>query len=193
MIPVFVEVEKNLRNVAPINRCKQMNTIIETERLILREFTSNDYEAVYEFNSNIELHKYTGDEIVESLDRAKEIIKDIWLQDYKEYGYGRWATIYKPENRIIGFAGLKYLSDLNETDIGFRFLPEYWGKGIASEITGEIIKFGFENLGLHKIIGLVMPENIGSWKVLEKHGLTLYKVDEYDADGENYKWYKIEK
>ncbi|GAA3635018.1 GNAT family N-acetyltransferase [Flavivirga jejuensis] len=170
-----------------------MNTIIETERLILREFTMNDFEAVYEFNSNTELHKYTGDEIIKSLDHAKEIIKDIWIQDYKKYGYGRWATIYKPENKIIGFAGLKYLPEINETDIGFRFLPEYWGKGIASEITEEIIRFGFENLRLDKIIGIAMPENVGSWKVLEKNGLTLYKVGEYDGDGKDYKWYKIKK
>jgi len=170
-----------------------MNTIIETERLILREFTINDFEAVYEFNSNLELHKYTGDEIIESLDRAKEIIKDIWLEDYKKYGYGRWATIYKPENKIIGFAGLKYLPELDETDIGFRFLPEYWGIGLATEASNEIIKYGFEKLGIDKIIGIADIDNIGSCKVLKKVGLTLYKVDQYDGDEKQSNWYKIEK
>lgn len=168
-----------------------MNAIIETERLLLREFTMDDFEAVYEFNSNLELHKYTGDEIIQSLDRAKEIIRDIWLEDYKKYGYGRWAAIYKPENRIIGFAGLKYLPEFDQTDIGFRFLPEYWGKGLATEASLEIIKYGFEKLGIDKIIGIAMADNIGSWRVLEKIGLTLYKVDEYD--GEESNWYKIEK
>jgi len=170
-----------------------MNPIIETERLILREFTVNDVESVYEFNSNVELHKYTGDEIIKSKERAKEIITDIWLKDYEKYGYGRWAVVYKPENKVIGFAGLKYLTEINETDIGYRFLPEYWGKGLASEISNEIIKYGFNKLNLNRIIGIAMPENIGSWKVLEKIGLELYKVDKYDGDGKDYNWYKIDR
>jgi len=170
-----------------------MIPIIETERLILREFNINDYKNVYEFGSNIEVQKYTGDGIIESLSSAKELIKNVWYVDYKKYGYGRWAAIYKPENKIIGFAGLKYLPEFNETDIGFRFLPEYWKKGLATEASKEIIKYGFEKLGLDKIIGIALAENIGSCKVLEKIGLTLYKIDEYDGDGKAYNWYKIEK
>jgi len=168
-----------------------MNIIIETKRLILREFNINDFEAVFEFNSRVEVHKYTGDEIIKSIERAKEIISNIWLNDYKNYGYGRWAVIYKPENKIIGFAGLKYLPEINETDIGYRFLPEYWGKGIATEVSKKIINYGFDQLKLNRIIGITMPENIGSCKVLEKIGLTLYKVDQYDDDEKAYNWYEI--
>ncbi|MCK5536437.1 MAG: GNAT family N-acetyltransferase [Bacteroidales bacterium] len=170
-----------------------MTTIIETERLILREFTMNDFEAVYEFGSNIEVQRYTGDKIIESLSSAKELIKNVWFEDYKKYGYGRWAVIYKPENKIIGFAGLKYLPEINETDIGFRFLPKYWNKGIATEASLIIIKYGFEKLGLDKIIGIAMPENIGSCKVLERIGLKLHKIDDYDGDGKDYNWYKLDK
>jgi len=170
-----------------------MNAIIETERLILREFNINDYKEVYEFGSNLEVQRYTGDKIIESLNDAKELIKNVWYKDYKKYGYGRWAVIYKPENKIIGFSGLKYLPEFNETDIGFRFLPEYWGKGLASEASYEIIKYGFEKLGLEKIIGIALAENIGSCKVLKKIGLTFYKIDDYDGDGVEYNWYKIEK
>lgn len=170
-----------------------MNPIIETKRLLVREFTLDDYEAVYEFNSNKELHQYTGDEIISSNERAKEIIKNIWLNDYETYGYGRWAVIYKSNNKLIGFAGLKYLPEINDTDIGYRFLPSYWGIGIASEVSVEILKYGFENLNLNRIIGIAMPENIGSWKVLEKIGLTLYKTDDYNGDEEVYNWYKIDK
>lgn len=170
-----------------------MIPIIETERLLLRKFNINDYKDVYEFGSNVEVQRYTGDKIIESLNDAKELIKNVWYKDYNKYGYGRWAVIYKPENKIIGFAGLKYLPEFNETDIGFRFLPEYWGKGLATEASSEIIKYGFEKLGLKKIIGIALAENIGSCKVLEKIGLTFYKIDDYDGDGIEYNWYKIEK
>jgi len=86
---------------------------------------------------------------------------------------------------------LKYLPEINETDIGYRFLPEYWGKGIATEVSKKIINYGFDQLKLNRIIGITMPENIGSCKVLEKIGLTLYKVDQYDDDGKAYNWYEI--
>jgi RimJ/RimL family protein N-acetyltransferase len=165
--------------------------IIETERLILRKFNIDDAEAVLEFNSNPEVIKYTGDELVKSLERANEIITEIWFSDYEKYGYGRWAVIYKPNNKVIGFAGLKYLSEFDETDIGFRFLPEYWNKGIATEASKPIIEYGFKNLGLKRIIGVAMPDNIGSCRVLEKIGLRFYKVDDYDGDGIEYNWYEI--
>ena len=89
-----------------------MSTIIETERIILRQFIESDYQSVYDFNSNLHIQKYTGDEIIESIDRAKELITKVSLPDYEKYGYGRWAAIYKPENKIIGFAGLKYLPEI---------------------------------------------------------------------------------
>jgi RimJ/RimL family protein N-acetyltransferase len=170
-----------------------MNIIIETERLILREFTIDDYQAVFEFNSNVELHKYTGDKVIKSLESSKDMIRNIWIRDYKNYGFGRWAAIYKPENKIIGFAGLKYLPEFDEVDIGYRFLPYYWGKGIATEVSVEIIKYGFEKLGIEKIIGIARIENTGSCKVLEKIGLSLYKTGDYMGDKKRYNWYMIER
>lgn len=168
-------------------------TILETDRIILREFELTDYKSVYEFNSNLQVQKYTGDEIIQSEERAKELITKVSKKDYEHYGYGRWAAVYKPENRIIGFAGLKYIPELKETDIGFRFLPEYWGKGIATEISIAIIKYGFESLNLDRIIGIAMPENIGSCRVLEKIGLKFFKIDDYENDGGSYHWFAINK
>ncbi len=170
-----------------------MNIIIETERTILREFIEDDYKAVFEFGSNLDVIKYTGDKLLDSLDQAKKIITDIWFNDYKNYGYGRWAVLYKPESKVIGFAGLKYLPEFNETDIGFRFLPEYWGKGIASEVSKEIIKYGFKNFGLERIIGIAMPENIASCKVHKKIGLDFYKFDFYDDDDKKCCWYQLKR
>ena len=170
-----------------------MLTIIESERLLLRKFSLNDIEAVYQFNSNVELHRYTGDEIINSRQRAEQTIKDIWLKDYTNYGYGRWAVIYKPENKIIGFAGLKYLAEIGETDIGYRILPHYWGKGLVSEISKQIILYGFNELNLKRIIGIAMPENIASCKVLEKIGFSFYKEDGYHGDDNTYNWYKIDR
>ena len=170
-----------------------MKTIIETDRMILRKFSIDDYQSVYEFGSNVEVQKYTGDEILTSPNQAKAIIKEVLFSDYKKYGYGRLAAIFKPENKIIGFAGLKYLPEFKESDIGFRFLPEYWGKGIATEASLAIIRYGFEVLKLDNIIGIADPINIGSCRVLEKIGLKFYKLDTYDEDNKKYNWYQLSK
>ncbi len=170
----------------------KMTLIIETKRLVLRKFTKDDFLDVYKFGSNKEVQKYTGDVLLKSIDEAKEIIKNVWFTDYKKYGYGRLAVVYKPENKVIGFAGLKYLPEFELTDIGFRFLPEYWGKGIATEASIPIIKYGFEVVKLNKIIGIADPKNIGSCKVLEKIGLSFYKSAIYDVtDDKKYNWYQI--
>ena len=64
--------------------------------------------------------------------------------------------------------------------------------GLATEASRAILTYGFNILKLKEIIGIAMPENIGSWKVLEKIGMHFYKTDDYDGDGGAYKWYKIE-
>lgn len=167
---------------------------IETERLVLRQFVPSDYEAVFEFSSNPEVQKYTGNSILTSLEEAKELIANVWLKDYATYGYGRLATIYKPDNRLIGFSGLKYLPEFDGlTDLGYRFLPEYWGKGIATESALASLQYGFEELGIARIQGIAMPENIASCRVLEKVGLRFYKIDDYDGDGKKYNYYEITK
>jgi len=169
-----------------------MKPIIKTARLILRKFTLEDALAVYQFSSNKEVQKYTGDILIHSIDEAKSIIKNVWSADYQKHGYGRWAVVYKENQKIIGFAGLKYLPELELTDIGFRFLPEYWNKGIATEASIPILKYGFNVLKLDKIIGIADPKNTGSCKVLEKIGLSFYKSDVYDeTDDKKYHWYQI--
>ena len=164
--------------------------ILETERIGLRQFKIEDAAAVLDFSSNEDVMRYTGDYIISTIEEAEKIITDTWFEDYRKYGYGRYAAIYKPENRLIGFAGLKYEPDLKVTDIGYRFLPEYWRRGIATEISKAITIYGFEELKLDRIVGVAMPENLASAKVLEKIGLKYFKTDSFLGDGGSYLWYE---
>jgi len=166
---------------------------IETERLILRQFQESDVDDVFEFSSNSEVLTYTGDKPLKEKSQALDIIRNIWFSDYAKYGFGRWAVIHKADNKLFGFAGLKYLPEVDEVDIGYRFLPKYWGQGLATEASIEILKYGFDVLKLKKIIGVAMPENIASCKVLEKIGLKYYKTDGFSDTENNFLWYKLEK
>lgn len=154
-----------------------MNIVLETERLILREFVEDDAEAFHAFNSDPQVMRHTGEPPCESVAQARRMIRD--YPDYRRHGYGRWAVVYKPDDRVVGFNGLKYLDDLDEVDLGYRLLSEYWGRGIATESSLAVVRHGFETLGLTRIIGLVLPENPGSIRVLEKLGMRYHGMVEF--------------
>ena len=80
------------------------------------------------------------------------------------------ASSKAPVNRSA-LPGLKYLEELGEVDVAYRLLPTHWGQGLATEAALASVRYGFADLGLKQIIGLVMPENIASVRVLEKAGL----------------------
>lgn len=166
-----------------------MKFIIETERLLLREFILDDAEKFYQLNLNPNVIRYTGNTAFKSIYEAKMFLEN--YNDYKANGYGRWAVINKNSSEFIGWCGLKYCELENETDIGFRFFEEEWNKGYATESAAACLKYGFDKLKLNRIIGRAMKENAASIKVLKKIGL----VYETDCVFENKEAviYKIEK
>lgn len=165
-----------------------MKTLIETERLLLREITLNDKEDLLKLYSDSAVQKYTGESVVESIAKIEKAIQ-VRINNYKKYGYGRWATFLKQEMRFIGWAGLAYLPEFDEIDLGYRFLPEFWGLGLASEASKAILTYGFDQLQLKKIIAIAMKENKASIRVMEKIGMEFDKFAPYEPDSEDAVWY----
>ena len=127
-----------------------------------------DIAPSYVMNLDAEVSKYTGDGgIVSEKEIERRIIENVF-GDYEKYGFGRLAVELKGENKFIGFTGLKYLEDMDEVDLGYRFMKEYWGKGIATEAAKACVSLGFDSLGLKRMIAMVLSENTGSIRVLEK-------------------------
>lgn len=161
--------------------------ILETERLILREFTENDAFHFYQLNLDPDVMKYTGDQPFENVDAAANFLK--YYDHYEKNGFGRWAVIHKTNLDFLGWCGLKYTLELNETDIRFRFFKENWNKGYATDAARTSIYHGFKTYGLNEIVGRVMKNNISSIRVLEKIGLLF--SDFYNFDGNPGLKYKI--
>lgn len=160
-----------------------LDIVLESERLLIRPFQISDVQAMYELNSNPIVQKYTGDVLVKSVEQAKGMLENVVFKDYENHGYGRLAVIYKPDNKLIGFTGVKYLPEAGgESDLGYRFLPEYWGKGIATESSRMSLKFAFEKLKLKKVIGFTEVDNGASTKVLLKMGFKIIKTDFYPGE-----------
>ena len=155
---------------------------VETDRLILRPFQLKDIEPSFEMNKDPEVVRYTGDGGSVTLEEVERRIKENVLGDYRKHGFGRFAVEYKESGQFIGFVGLKYLEDLDEVDLGYRLIQEYWGKGIATEASRASLEFGFHKLELDRIIAIALPENERSINVMKKLNFTFEKetfVDEY--------------
>ncbi|MGQ0737858.1 MAG: GNAT family N-acetyltransferase [Bacteroidota bacterium] len=149
-----------------------MNIIIETERLLLRTFTEDDGELIYQLNQDPEVTRYTLDP-VKNMAHAKEILETTILPQYALYNYGRWAVHVKPEPDpavagFIGWCGLKMRAEMNEIDLGYRFIRKAWGRGYATEAAAACLQYGFKTLGLKRIVGRALPGNEASMKVLAK-------------------------
>ena len=161
--------------------------ILETPRFLLRETTPDDAEQAYLLNADEEVIRYTSDKAFDSIEQARTFLSN--YDHFKNYGFGRWAVIEKNSMAFCGWCGLKYNSDKNEFDIGFRFFKKYWNMGYATETAAACIKLGFEKFGMQEIVGRAMVKNKASVRVLEKIGL-VYDRD-FDFDGEPGLIYKI--
>lgn len=143
---------------------------LETERTMMRKLTKDDAKDFYTLNLDEAVLIHTGDKPFENIQAAIDFLTN--YDQYEKYGVGRLAVIDKATTKFIGWCGLKYSKDTNEYDIGFRFYRTYWNKGYATETSRKCLDFGFNEMGIKKVVGRAMKENIGSIKVLEKIGMT---------------------
>ena len=165
-----------------------MIVIFETPRLLLCQFTRDDADLIYLLNKDPEVTKYTHDPI-STLEKAGEVLEKSILPQYALYNHGRWAVHIRSDMRFIGWCGLKYREELKEIDLGYRFMPDSWGKGFATESAYGCIKYGFENLNMQRIVGRAEPGNHASIRVLEKCGMR-YIGDEM-VEGHRARTYDI--
>lgn len=156
-----------------------MAIIVETERLLLRQFVMDDAETVFGIHSDPEVLRYTGDTAPADVEEIRRMLAERPMADYERYGFGRWACVLKATGELIGGAGLKYLPELCEVDLGYRLRRDCWGQGLATEAASACLEYGFRSLRLPRIIGLVEPENRASIRVLEKTGFNLDSEVEY--------------
>ncbi len=146
---------------------------LETQRTIMRPMTVADAEDFYTLNLDPEVIKYTGDQAFPHLQAAEDFL--LRYEQYEQYGLGRMGVIEKPSGDFLGWCGLKYSPDTEEYDLGFRFYRRYWNRGYATETALRSIEFGFQELGLRRIIGRARKENPASVRVLGKVGMRLEK------------------
>ncbi|MBY9077401.1 GNAT family N-acetyltransferase [Paenibacillus sp. HN-1] len=136
---------------------------METERLIVRKFSENDWSDLHEYLSQEQVLKYEPDG-VSSEEDCKYIARE------RAEGDCFWAVSLKDTNKMIGhvYFGQKEPAEFNTWMIGYIFNPAFYGKGYATEACQGILKYGFEDLGIHRVMALCSPENAPSWRLLER-------------------------
>jgi RimJ/RimL family protein N-acetyltransferase len=158
-----------------------MDNVIDTGRMILRRFSLDDLQAFYQLASRPEIIRYAQSAPVASLEQARELMIAAPFHDYATYGYGRFACVWKETGEVIGFSGVKFVPEISDTELGYRFFPEYWGKGLATEAGRASIEFARSDLGLKRLVAMVHPDNVASARVLAKLGFSVEKKLAYSG------------
>ncbi|UVI30690.1 GNAT family N-acetyltransferase [Paenibacillus spongiae] len=144
--------------------------MVETERLILREFTHGDAAAVHEYASDpaVVRHMSWGPNTEEeTLDYIHHMME---TQSRKPRVEFEMAVILKETQALIGGTGI-FVHSPGQGEIGYCYYPLYWGRGYAAEAAAALLRFGFQELGFHRIFATCRPDNAGSTRVMQKLGM----------------------
>jgi len=156
--------------------------ILETERLILRQFSLDDAEFILSLLNEPAFIQNIGDRGVRNLEDARSYITRVPIASYEQNGFGLYLVELKGSGEPIGMCGLIKRAELEDVDIGYAFLPKYWSKGYAVESAMVVKEYAREVIGLKRLVAITDPENQGSIRVLEKIGLKFEKMVRLSED-----------
>ena len=157
-------------------------TVLETERLLLRQLSSEDAEFILELLNGPSFIRNIGDRGVRTIEAAKSYILNGPVASYAKNGFGLYLVKLKETNESIGMCGLIKRDTLEDVDIGYAFLPRFWSKGFAVEAAQATKEYAKRVIGLNRIVAIVDPTNDGSIRVLEKIGLKFEKIVKLSED-----------
>jgi len=170
------------------------NVVIETDRLILRNFTYKDKNEFYSITRDIKLYETLPEDHMYSIDEISEII-DWFISQYDNNSLENitkfpLAIILKESNKLIGNIGIgQYSNDKSKMEIFYFINSEYWNKGYVSEAVDVFLKYVKENNLATSLIGAVVSHNIASIKILLKNRFN--KINCIDSHNRNIYELKI--
>ncbi|EON73019.1 GNAT family N-acetyltransferase [Lysinibacillus sphaericus] len=137
---------------------------IKSQRILIREFEPHDWQAVYEYTSDMNVMKYIPEGVFSEEDAKNFVSKN--MDDAKNF-----PVVLIDENILIGHMVFHPYFGEHTYEIGWVFNPKYYNKGYASEAAHALLNYGFKDMQLHRIIATCQPQNIPSYKVMEKIGM----------------------
>jgi RimJ/RimL family protein N-acetyltransferase len=167
-------------------------TLIQTERLTLRKLTIDDAPFMLNLLNQPSFIQFIGDRGVRTLDDARKIILTRYIDAYERLGFGVYLTLLRESQVPIGICGLIKRNGLDDVDVGYAFLPQYWLQGYASESVSAVLAYARDSLGIQRILGITTPDNLGSIRVLEKAGLKFERMIQLAGEKTEFKLFALE-
>ena len=151
------------------------NRPLETARLLLRAPTADDLQAVFELHADPIANRLSASGPTPTREASAELLEG-WLAHWRAHGYGYWviASREQPE-QVIGFGGVmsRTVAGVSGLHLYFRFQPQAWGKGFASEMALAALELAFDTLHASSVFAVVLAPNTPSRKTLERIGMLL--------------------
>lgn len=143
--------------------------ILYTERMVLRPFEPGDLDDLAALYADADVMRYVGHGPVDRERSAVALHR--MLLHASQHGYGMWALRARPAEQFIGRCGLQHVQDSHEIELGYTLAKRAWGRGLATEATREVLRHAFLDLRLPRVIAVAEPENVASFRVMEKVGM----------------------
>jgi [ribosomal protein S5]-alanine N-acetyltransferase len=148
-----------------------MDNVIETSRLRLRPFATDDARFAFEWFGDPSVMRFTPSGTDKDLGQTVERIAG-YRKHQSAYGYSKWMIVDRISHQPIGDAGLMYLPEYGWIDFGYRLAQPFWGKGLATEAASAWLDKAFGELQLDRLVAIAHPENSASLNVLQKLGFS---------------------
>lgn len=150
---------------------KDLLRVLETDRLLLRRLTTDDAEFILGHLNDASFHRFIGDRGVRTVEEARQYLLDGPIASYLQHGYGIYMVEIKDSGEQIGTCGLVNREGMEDVEIGFALLPQFWSQGYAIEAAQAVMVYAKKELGLQRIVAIANLGNESSFKLLEKLGL----------------------
>lgn len=150
--------------------------VCETERLLLRLLILDDAPFILQLLNEPSFLKYIGDKGVRNIEDARQYIVQGPQASYTQNGFGLYLVALRETLTPIGICGLIKREGLDDPDIGYALLPEFWRNGYALEAAAAVLMFASETLAIQRIVAITAPDNHTSIRVLNKLGLQFEKM-----------------
>lgn len=144
---------------------------LQTERIELRELTMDQIDHMVDLDSDPEVMHFISDGEPRPWEHHLEAIPKLLKYSEKNPGLGLWTAYLKETGEFMGWYILKHLLETGEVEVGFRLKKKFWNKGYSTEAGKALVRYGFETVGLKRIIAIVRPDNLASQAVIKKLGL----------------------
>jgi RimJ/RimL family protein N-acetyltransferase len=166
--------------------------VLETDRLRLRRLSVDDAGFILRLLNEPSFIQNIGDKGVRTIEDARAYILNGPIASYQKFGFGLFLVETKEEGAPAGMCGLLKRDALEDVDIGYALVPEFWSRGYALEAASGVMSYASRELRLKRVVAITNPDNKGSIRLLEKLGFRYERMVRMTEDAVEIKLFAVD-